>query len=455
MLSSLRDDHGTVTVTMAVCGVVSILLNFPLGYYAYKIIKQKYIKESQYCKGKKKLRLWPYETTKMFNSSVTTISFFDGPVPTQYLHTRVAEILTQNPWLKARLCTTDGGVLDAVYASDLGDMSMYLQTVSHPVLGPSMDYDELIRYINLKTDAVILAGKDLLDKDESMFKITIVPNAMNDSFAIIFSLSHMLADGHTFYKIYDMLSMKNEVTRMVSTRGHSECRDNIMKYLLGGRSMWAYVWLLAGILLFQKFESAGRGHCKLFYIEDTAVTSIKGAYAKEHPGKFISTNDVVTSWLATHLLLSFVMLAVNFRSRIAGMTDELAGNYQGGMVMCQCDTNTPENVRNMVMSLKSAATPKNIPSLRKGLSCNGALVTNWATGSKDIVVLPKCTHIVHFPVMDRYTFLPTAMIIFRATGNKLGVAISTQPGSVTDKLMYADREFANTPSAVFSDLTIF
>ena len=42
----------------------------------------------------------------------------------------------------------------------------------------------------------------------------------NDSFAIFMSISHILGDGHTYYKFYNMIGDENEVISMKTQRNH-------------------------------------------------------------------------------------------------------------------------------------------------------------------------------------------------------------------------------------------
>lgn len=48
-----------------------------------------------------------------------------------------------------------------------------------------------------------MVGYNCVNKDVSLFKVTILEN--KDLIGMVFSMSHVLADGYTFYKIYKML----------------------------------------------------------------------------------------------------------------------------------------------------------------------------------------------------------------------------------------------------------
>jgi hypothetical protein len=53
-------------------------------------------------------------------------------------------------------------------------------------------------------------------------RITIVPDAdsREDGFALIFSLSHCPADGHTYYQILNALSSAGTIQPLQATRNH-------------------------------------------------------------------------------------------------------------------------------------------------------------------------------------------------------------------------------------------
>ena len=63
-------------------------------------------------------------------------------------------------------------------------------------------------------------GSKCIGKDIPQAALSVVPDALrpDDTFAVIFSLSHVISDGYTHYKILSMLSSDGEITSMNPTR---------------------------------------------------------------------------------------------------------------------------------------------------------------------------------------------------------------------------------------------
>ena len=79
-----------------------------------------------------------------------------------------------------------------------------------------MKYEKLlqkIEHFNVKK------GLYCLNKNEVLFKVNIIKIG-NNKFAIMVSISHILADGYTFYTIYNMLSMDSEPRALEAERFH-------------------------------------------------------------------------------------------------------------------------------------------------------------------------------------------------------------------------------------------
>ena len=79
-----------------------------------------------------------------------------------------------------------------------------------------MDYAKLtskIQHLNIKN------GNDCLNKEELLFRVSLIDTGKN-TFAIILSISHILADGFTFYTIYKMLSDDQPALILNAEREH-------------------------------------------------------------------------------------------------------------------------------------------------------------------------------------------------------------------------------------------
>ena len=179
-----------------------------------------------------------------------------------------------------------------------------------------MEYEKLtqkIQHLNIKN------GNDCLNKDELLFRVNLIDTGKN-RFAIILSVSHILADGFTYYTIYKMLS--DDQPAFVLDAERQQDFENRRIKIMGG--LEDYDWLLSfwatlGIfktLLFHKKPNV--------FIQDFDLDQIEIQKKQEKKSlkkvQFISTNDLLTSWLFTLVKCDVGMMAVNFRNRINDIT---------------------------------------------------------------------------------------------------------------------------------------
>merc|ERR1711941_263102 len=89
------------------------------------------------------------------------------------------------------------------------------------MINSNMGYQELCESIR-GSAAVILMGPDCINKPEPLMALTVIPDAHSpgDTFAVVFSVSHILCDGHTYYKVLSMFSSNSQVIALNPTRKH-------------------------------------------------------------------------------------------------------------------------------------------------------------------------------------------------------------------------------------------
>ncbi len=82
----------------------------------------------------------------------------------------------------------------------------------------------------------------------------------------------------------------------------------------------------------------------------------------------VSSNDVVTSLLFRLSECHVGFMAMNFRRRIAELTDELAGNYESVLVYQPSDVASPALIRQSVTQLRRAHGSNPLPRFLSSLS---------------------------------------------------------------------------------------
>ena len=72
-----------------------------------------------------------------------------------------------------------------------------------------------------------IVGVKAVNKGDVQLKVTIVPGESTGSgeqWALIVSISHTIADGYTYYQIYNMLSSSAEIKKLSPERKESLVR---------------------------------------------------------------------------------------------------------------------------------------------------------------------------------------------------------------------------------------
>lgn len=145
----------------------------------------------------------------------------DHVAAAQELQKRVTLILHVNPWLgpSARLPTgwrPTGNYLEYEDFQNDTDVSQVFQhIVDPPNNSPRLCQNTPIEELGDATCKYRLSAEDKL-----LFRVVVVPCHANpkEYFGIIVSMSHVVADGHTYYRIYDMLLSSSLIENLVVQR---------------------------------------------------------------------------------------------------------------------------------------------------------------------------------------------------------------------------------------------
>eukprot|EP00301_Raphidiophrys_heterophryoidea_P012499 c19072_g1_i1.p1 GENE.c19072_g1_i1~~c19072_g1_i1.p1 ORF type:complete len:309 (-),score=83.67 c19072_g1_i1:292-1143(-) len=252
--------------------------------------------------------------------------------------------------------------------------------------------------------------------------------------AVIVSLGHSLGDGHTFYRIFSFLDKDTPVEALNPVRVvdfEQRLQDKVGR---ASRSIVSSVWFVLGVLLNFLWYPC-QLNVRMFDLDNKEITKQKETYKNEltesaaslspssSPAQHISTNDIITSWIATTFKIPFCLMVVNIRGRLAGITDNLAGNYDHAICFTPQDAAHPAMIRESLapMRTKNQHIPTPIDKLRGGVG----VVSNWCTFQKDIQ-LEGAETLFHFPLVPvsgwRNPLLALA-VIFRPCKNKTAVLV--------------------------------
>ena len=273
--------------------------------------------------------------------TILTVTFFKGKVPTEDLKRRITEIVQANPWLACRLKKQMNGeigkkkpamVYDTQPSADAIVADHYKEYCAADIqdkkeladIDVGQPYEAICKAVS-KSDAKLSCGGACVGKNHPQFRVTAVPSADGERFALLVSLSHVIADGYTYYEILNLLSLNAPMKALnpIRTPGFSEAlKEAVGKDTYDFPGSAGYIFNALGNMLF-----GSKPKIRAHFIDKDKVAAAK---AKEAGGSvpFVSTNDVVTSTFGKLTRTNVLEMAIDMRERLPAFTKVDAGNYE-------------------------------------------------------------------------------------------------------------------------------
>jgi hypothetical protein len=333
-------------------------------------------------------------------TAVTTVTTYKAKrIPESYLKKKLADLIRKNPWLCARIVNDSANGLHIAYPGNterddviLDLIEEHMTVVADFELPEHLSYDELMQLIK---HLQVKRGNECINKPhETLFRVTLLKILGRDELALVVSISHVLADGFTYYKILSMLDNRTPVTAMEVTR-HPHCDAEVAKLVGQPVVNWLHSpFLTGGMVSCALFR--GEMRTLIIRVDDAWIQKQKAAYAQiqetnkgSHGGTaspaFVSTNDILTAWHNRISKCAFRLMAINARNRVPALTDEMAGNYESSIVYNMPeDCDTPQAIRASLSTFRSASGA--MPGPLKTLLWDAALTTNWCTFFKQVSI---------------------------------------------------------------------
>lgn len=360
-------------------------------------------------------------------NGITTITFYKGDQThaSIALRARLKEIINGNPWLAGRLVKNKKHKnLQLAYPSgpipdDIIERTFF-DNPSDIKIGSEIKYEELF---NISKPAIVNKGVKLINKSDPVTKLTIVPDqhSQGKGFALIFSISHVVADGYTYYKIFNQLFTDKPVEQLEAKR-NQEAADRVTEVV--GKKSFKFFHSAPFILNLVKGAIFGKKtKCYGFYVEPEKINIAKNQ-AKENSSSvdYVSTNDILTSSFAKVINSRICIMAVNLRSWIKDIGSDDTGNYAGGLLFDDHTSYHPANIRKAFQAgLPVTANVKPLPKFWEALRCKLGLISSWAD-FQESHDLEKCEQLFHIPLYEAKKAFPLdSAVVFKAKPEQLAV----------------------------------
>ncbi|UII31928.1 hypothetical protein LVD17_26935 [Fulvivirga ulvae] len=358
-------------------------------------------------------------------NGITTITFYKGDKgpATDFVRARLKEIVKVNPWLAGRLIKNKKhkNVQLAYPTGTLSDEHIHQILHPHPAtikVGSEMGYEELFKEAK---SAIIEKGGQLINKPGVISRLTIVPDMHTENgFALIFSISHMVADGYTYYRIFNQLFTSGPVEQLEVKRKQDAA--NKVTDVVGQKSFKFFhsapfvMNMIKGALFGKKTKCYG------FYVEPDRITSAKNQVNGHSGVEYISTNDIISSSFAKVTDSRICIMAVNLRSWVKDISRDDAGNYAGGLLFDNDTSHNPVGIRKAFQAgLPVPAASRPLPKFGEALRCKVSLISSWSD-FQESHDLEGCEQVLHLPLYDAKQAFPLdSAVVFRAKPDKLAV----------------------------------
>jgi hypothetical protein len=348
--------------------------------------------------------------------SISSITFYAGVPPISYLQQRLIDIITINPWLSGTLKKISS-ISPQILQYDPKPSNIihsHLQIINNSKFCQNFCYENLIKNT---LPYLIPEGSQCLNSSKKLLLMTIVIIDC-ERYAIIFSLSHVIADGHTFYSIYKMLSPEQIIVSLEPKRDLNYSKK--LEHITGGNKI--YPWFLSlpvtlnifSTLLFSPKPTVSLNVLNPKWIESQKLSSLhnlESSSSVQSP-PFISTNDIFTHWFFRICRPDVGIMAMNFRNRISSITDSNAGNYEALMGYLPSDYHTPIDIRLSLSppyggSMVGAAAPVELgphgylPGYIASLCSRFSLISSWVSFYHEINLTSfNSHHLLHLPCIE-------------------------------------------------------
>ncbi|CAE7263222.1 unnamed protein product [Symbiodinium natans] len=356
------------------------------------------------------------------------VTFYEGEPPTALLRDMTQTLLAANPWLSGRLRRDRAsGTTVLCVPKETPSVEAHFTETSRRQLTQRTPLQKMRRLLEAVT---VQPGVDCLDTASPLFYTSVVTIAPG-RFALVVSMSHVLGDGFTYYRIFGALDQqKKEIGGTVYAAGEGPARVRLnpirklefpvaMAQTLGIEKV---AWLSSrrarwGSILDRKLRP--RHRWSAWEVDSAWIAEEKRRQSSAE--SFVSTNDVLTSCFLSSRKFDYGVMSVNFRGRLCGLDKIHAGNYKGGVQFWPEEFTSPACIRSSLQAPAFRAGRADVPGFLRSIHGRVGVVTNWATVCEELH-LQDCQQQLHLPVLGEIQ-VNGAMIIFCPGPGKLGVVI--------------------------------
>ncbi|CAM9578405.1 unnamed protein product [Chrysoparadoxa australica] len=367
---------------------------------------------------------------------ISAFNFYEGRPSADYLRERVAQIVAANPWLSGRVVTLKSGKPGLAFASKPEHRDLSSCFVDHGKLEGVTTTTTYSALIEAMEPHSVGTGKVTLDKNVSLFKVSLFELEGGNS-GLMLSISHVLVDGQGFYQVVGMLDPSAKVISLQPGRKQS-MGASILDLYPKEKAMYSSYSFLAGLI--RNMLVAAPHTFYLNHIQESWLQQGKAQYQQgrgEHEPEFISSNDLITSWVFRHLKADLGSMIVNMRGKMPGLDEQDAGNYETALSYTAGTYETPGSIRATLQALmrfpNHQPNEKKMPGKLQRVSMCYAMVSSWVSLYQHIELPGTAAFQLHLPVVSLASVrcLGGGCFTFRPAPGKVAMLLYTREADVS------------------------
>jgi hypothetical protein len=373
-------------------------------------------------------------TSMMVGPAITTVTFMSGDAmaAAKQLRTRFTEVLQANPWLTGRIKKDKASKrvqLHHPVEVKLGDVaSMFYgpEEKQLPAISSTMAFYDLCSTLSGSV-CEVPTGQDCMSKSTPLVTLSIVADhhMPKKRFAVVWSVSHVIVDGFTYYKLLAMLSSAGVVAPLNAARKHSIKEESERAAGLPESAFLKSNCVICNVVCTMLCSST-KPDIRSYYVDAARVNEAKGKAELTEKVAFVSTNDILSSTFARATDCQVLLVPINFRQKLPAYTENDAGNYESALCFTRDDCVTPTLVRGTLNSgppAYSRATTVGLPGGCSTFSTRLSMVTSWVFPWYSELKIRDCEQILHMPHCDVKMVPFNITVVYRPRAGQLAVAI--------------------------------
>lgn len=380
--------------------------------------------------------------------SISTITFLKGGNKVHvesYFKDRLQSIVDANPWLSGRLVKNKKErKLTINYNSEnpsIKDIFITPEIVKNmkkkakfPIINSTMNYINLCDKVG-GSICELPAGDVQISKKLPLMALSIVPDSVNsDTFAIIISISHVIIDGYTYYKILSMFNSNVKIESLNAIR-KSDLKESSDKAIGLEESKFVYSGSVMCNVICTMLCSVKKPMIESYLIDNDKINQLKEIVKSDNSDdiEYVSTNDICASSFGNVSGSKVLLVPINWRNKISNFNNNDAGNYEGALVFSNNDFYKANLIRKTLQSgppVYKRNSSTILPSGWSAARCKLSMCVSWCFDVWDEMFIDmdkKCgEQVMHIPISSTKLIPFECALIYKPKKNMKAITFFTR-----------------------------